>query len=242
MSVRRTEPFSGWSAAILAAAVIGLTAACATYRAGVEGQVFEVVNSGAPASEWTRVASADAYVIVHWTGSFPAPHPSSVCLHAAIGKSDERGRFDVAGRWAAPKPVVFQDDPAVMVYKPGFDQQPLPGTSKPIVRTLFRSTLPVEQRIELLVEYARAGCRDAETFTVTPLEDRQGVAARFYRALYDEAQALGPLPYALNHHLATLREKAGIPHPPEPPWLVEPIRPQRPQLAVPQPVPPGDSR
>lgn len=227
---------------VVAAGAMGLIAASAAHGASVAGQVFEVVNPEAPASQWTRVSSADAYVIVHWTGSVPGPHASSVCLHAAIGKTDERGRFDVSGRWAASKSfLVFPRDPAVMVYKPGFDQHSEfrnPGTA--VVRTLVRSKLPVEQRIALLSMYAEAGCRDHETFKTVPLGDTQGVAARFYRALYDEAQALGPVPPGLNHHLATLREKAGVPQPAEPPWLVRPIRPQGPLPAAPVPAVPGE--
>ena len=236
------EPFSSWDALILAAGTIGLLAACASHGASVEGQVFEVMNSEAPVGQWTRVPSADAYVIVHWTGSVPGPHASSVCLHAAIGKTDERGRFDVPGRWAAPKAyLVIPRDPAVMVYKPGFDQQSeFRKPSAPVVRTLVRSKLPVEQRIALLSTYAEAGCMDHETFKTIPLGDAQGVAARFYRALYEEAQALGPLPPSLNHHLATLRDKAGVPQPPAPPWQVRTIRPQGPSPAAPVPAAPAD--
>lgn len=236
------EPFSGWAAPILAAAAIGLVAACASHGASVEGQVFEATNSEAPAGQWTRVPSADAYVIVHWTGSVPGPHASSVCLHAAIGKTDERGRFEVSGWWAAPKArLVLARDPAVMVYKPGFDQHSeFRNPSAPVVRTLVRSKLPVEQRIALLSTYAEAGCREHETFKTIPLGDPQGVAGRFYRALYEEAQALGPLSPGLNHHLATLREKAGVSPPPEPPWQVRAIRPQDPRPAVPVPAAPAD--
>jgi hypothetical protein len=237
MSANRNlpEPFSAWAAPILAAGAIGLTAACAAHLASVEGQVFEVANSEAPASQWTRVSSADAYVIVHWTASVPGFHPSSKCLHAAVGKTDERGRFDVSGRGAAPKPfLAFSREPAFMVYKPGFDQHSeFHNPNSPFARTLVRSKLPVEQRIALLSAYAEAGCRDDETFNTIPLGDAQGVAARFYRALYEEAQALGPLPPGLNHDLATLREKAGVPQPPEPPWQVDTIRPQGPLPAAP---------
>jgi hypothetical protein len=163
-------------------------------------------------------------------------------LHAAIGKTEARGRFEVSGTWAAPKGfVVIRRDPAVMVYKPGFDQQSdFRSGGAPIVRTLARSKLPVEQRIALLSTYAEAGCMDHETFKTTPLGDTQGVAARFYRALYEEAQALGPLPPRLNHHLATLRDKAGVPQPADPPWEVRVIRPQGVRPVAPAPAAPVD--
>lgn len=239
------EPFSNWTALILLGGAVGLLAACASRGASVEGQVFEAVNPEAPMIQWTRLPSADAYVIVHWQGTIPKPgHAGSVCLHAAIGKTDERGRFKVAGWSAAPKVYpVIQWEPTVMVYKPGFDQQPDyrdPGT--PIVRTLARSKLVAEQRVALLSMYADAGCRDHDTFKTIPLGGLQGVAAHFYRALYEEAQALGPLPPGSDHDLATLREKAGVPPPAEPPWQIRAIRPQGPHPVAPAPPAPADSR
>jgi hypothetical protein len=163
-------------------------------------------------------------------------------LHAAIGKTEARGRFEVSGTWATSKGfMVIRRDPAVMVYKPGFDQQSeFRSGGAPVVRTLARSKLPVEQRIALLSKYAEAGCMDHETFKTTPLGDTQGVAARFYRALYEEAQALGPLPPRLNHHLATLRDKAGVPQPADPPWEVRVIRPQGVRPVAPAPAAPVD--
>jgi hypothetical protein len=193
------------AALFLAAGALGLLAPVPLLGANVKGQVFEVVNPS------TRVPSVGAYVIVHWTATVPGLHASSVCLHAAVGKTDERGRFNVAGQWATPRALVIPKDAAVMVYKPGFDD--LSELRKPgsgVVRTLYRTKLPVEQRMGLLSAYADAGCRDHETFRNIPLGNTQGVAAGFYRALYEEANALGPLPASLNHDLATLRDKAGV--------------------------------
>ena len=150
---------------ILAAAAIGLSAACAAHSGSVEGQVFEVVNPDAPPSQWTRVPSADAYVVAHWMGSSPGVvHASVACLHATIGKTNERGGFNLSGEWTPPRTfLVFRRDPAVMVYKPGFDQHSeFRNSSTPVVRTLVRSKLPVEERIALLSMYAETGCRDDE--------------------------------------------------------------------------------
>ena len=224
--------FLGW---VLLGGAVGLLAGCASHGAGVEGQVFEAMSE-APLGQEARRPSADAYVVVHWTGTLPQfGHASSMCLHAAIGKTDERGRFEVPGWWAAPKiyPVILRD-PAVMVYKPGFDEQSgrrNPGD--PIVRTLTRSQLVGEQRLARLSTLAESGCLDPDTFKTIPLGDPQGIAAGFYRALYEEAQALGPLPPTLHHYLATIREKAGVPQPPEPPRQIRPIGPQGPRPAAP---------
>ena len=227
--------------ALIVLGTIGCLAACASHGARVDGQVFEAASPEAPTGQGARVPSADAFVVVYWTATVPQlGHATTMCLRAAITKTDERGRFEVSGWWAAPKlyPAI-QRDPGVMVYKPGFDQQSDsrdPGA--PIVRTLVRSKLAGEQRVAALSLYADAGCRD-DAFTPVPLVDPTGIAARFYRALYDEAQALGPLPPAANHHLATLREKAGIPPPPEPPWQIRAIQPGGPRPAAPAPTAPA---
>lgn len=233
------EPLSNWTALILVAGAIGLLAPCASHGASVEGQVFEVVNPEVPMDQWTRVPSADAYVIVHWQGTIPRlGHAESVCLHAAIGKTDARGRFEVAGSWAAPKGFpVIRKDPTVMVHKPGFDQQSdFRSGGTPVVRTLVRSKLAAEQRVALLSMYAETGCRNHDTFKMIALGDPQGVATHFYRALYEEAQALGPLSAAADHDLATLREMAGVPQPAEPPWHIRAIRPQGARPAAPAPA------
>jgi hypothetical protein len=108
--------FLGW---VLLGGAVGLLAGCASHGAGVEGQVFEAMSE-APVGQEARRPSADAYVLVHWTGTLPQfGHASSMCLRAAIGKTDERGRFEVPGWWAAPKiyPVILRD-PAFMALGP----------------------------------------------------------------------------------------------------------------------------
>jgi hypothetical protein len=227
-----------WAALLLAGSAIALLAACASHGSSVEGQVVEVSNPEAPSSQWTHVPAAGAYVIVYWTGTAPGFHASTECLHAAIGKTDERGRFEIPGWSAAPKPYpVYLRKTGVLVYKPGFvseieHREP----DEPVVRTLIPSpSPPAEQRLAMLSGLAEAGCH-RDTFNLIPLEDKQGVAAGFYRALYDEAMALGPQPPKFNHYLVRIRAKAGIPEPPEPPWKVQILRPGEPQPAAPAPA------
>jgi len=231
------ESLPTWAALLLTGGAIALIAACAPHGSSVEGQVVEVSNPEAPASQWTLVPAAGAYVIVYWTGTAPGFHASTECLHAAIGKTDERGRFEIPGWWGAPKPYpVYLRETGIVAYKPGYvGQSEYRNPDAPNTRTLVRSKLPVEQRLAILSGLAEAGChRDA--FNLIPLEDKQGVAAGFYRALYDEAMALGPHPPKFNHYLVRLRAKAGIPEPPEPPWKVQILRPGGPQPAAPEPV------
>src|SRR5262245_45695178 len=174
-----------WIALILASGSAGLLGACASHGSGVEGQVFEVVNPEAPASDWKRVPSGDAYVIVMWTGTVPGAHATTACLRAAIVRTDERGRFAVAGWWAMPKPYpVYARNTSVDVYKPGFDSASEGGTAEtPVERTLVRSKLSVERRLERLTWWADAGCLDRESFEDRPFGDAQGVGGQFFRAL-----------------------------------------------------------
>jgi len=233
---------SCWITWLLAGSAIGIVAACASHGSSVEGQVIEVSNPEAPPTQWTRVPSAGAYVIVEWTGMVASAHARTTCLNAAIGRTDERGRFNIAGWWAVPKPYpVYLRGTAVTAYKPGFTFGPEPGNrdpDAPVVRTLAPSKLPVERRLEMLARLAERGCPDRESYKSLPLEDPQGVAASFYRALYDDAMSLGPLPPKYDGHLRPIREKAGIPEPPEPAWKVQILRPGGPQPAAPAPAAP----
>jgi hypothetical protein len=211
-------------------AAIGLLAGCAWHGSGVEGHVFEMGTD-------TRLPSADAYVVVYWTATAPGiVHFSTMCLHATIGKTDERGHFEVPAWWSAPKiRPVFPHAPEVMVYKPGFDRQAdSRNTGDPMVHALVRSKLTAEERVAVLSLIAEAGCFDRQAYKPIPLEDPQGVAEHFYRALYEEAQALGPLPRTSDGYLVTLREKAGVPPPPEPPRQIRAIQPQGPRPAAPR--------
>ena len=230
------KPIPIWVSRILLGAALGFLAAGTSHGASVAGQVFEVVNPEAPMSQWTRLPSTDAYVIVSWFDSVPRPgHASSVCLHTAICKTDEHGRFNVSGSWAAPKvfPVIRKDS-AVYVYKPGFDQQSDGrGNGAPVVRTLVRSKLAAEHRVALLSMAAESGCRDHDTYKIIPLGDPQGIAVSFYRALYEEALTLDPPPHKFNHYLMPLREMAGVPEPPPPKWEIRAIRPRAPRPAAP---------
>ena len=117
----------------------------------VAGTVFEVSNDA-------RTPSAGAFVIVHWTGRRPGLfHYESVCIQAAIARTDAQGRFEIA----EPPPLrstflVWRNDPAVAVYQPG-----------------------------LAAAMADMGCRD-ENAMLVPLVDPQGVLPAFRAALASE--------------------------------------------------------
>jgi hypothetical protein len=144
----------------------------------VAGTVFEVANDA-------RTPSAGAFVIVHWTGRRPGFfHYESVCIQAAIARTDAQGRFELA----EPPPLrstflVWRDDPAIAVYKPGFD-----GSGK---LTLAPTRLDASQRRSFVDAMSDMGCRDDKAMLV-PLADPQGVLPAFRAALEKEFPPQAP--------------------------------------------------
>lgn len=183
--------------------------ACAPTGRSVQGQVFEVANPSAPRAEWRRVPSEGAFVIVTWRGTIPQPaHAGSVCLHSAIGRTDAQGRFDVPGWWAMPKlyPVI-RDEPAVTVYKPGFDTVPDYRAPKlDVERMLVRTTQAPGERVTRLAILAGLGCRD--DMQKEALSGPEGLEQAYYRALYLEALPLEPKVPGNKLYFALLKERA----------------------------------
>lgn len=144
----------------------------------VSGTVFEVTGAG-------RTPSANAFVIVHWTGRRPGfGHYESVCIQAAIGRTDPQGHFAIA----EPPPLrstflVFRNDPAVAIWKPGFDTSPeLPVNG---AWTLVPTKAAAEMRVAMAEGLGHYGCSNDKGILL-PLTDPQGVLADFKRALAAE--------------------------------------------------------
>jgi len=141
----------------------------------VSGTVFEAVGAG-------RVPSAGAYVIVHWAGRRPNLwHYESVCIQAAIGRSDAQGRVAIA----EPPPLrstflVFRDSAAVTVWKPGFDD--IYELRRPGEWVLVPTKMNAEQRASYADSLTSLGCADDKGFLL-PFTDPQGVLPDFRRAL-----------------------------------------------------------
>ena len=194
-------PSSDRSWRLLEPACFLFTALAASWASaqGVQGTVFEVIDPAAPRAEWRRVPSENAFVIVHWTGHIPRfGHGEAVCLQAAIAKTDERGRFGIS----EPRPLrstfmVFRDDPAVAVYKPGFDTPPDLRVRGPRPEWLLvRTKLTREQRAGLAEMLSDMGCRDDNGMLVL-LTDPQGVLPAFRSAIREESGAKPPPPMKL---------------------------------------------
>jgi hypothetical protein len=144
----------------------------------VAGTVFEVSSAG-------RTPSAGAFVIVHWTGTRPGiGHYESVCIQAAIARTDAHGRFEIDEPPALRSTfLVWRRDPAVAVYKPGFD-----GSGK---LTLAPTRLDAAQRRSFVDAMSDMGCRDDKGMLV-PLADPQGVLPAFRGALVAESPPQAP--------------------------------------------------
>lgn len=147
----------------LAAALLAALGAACVQAQDVRGTVFEVTDPGA-----VKVPSANAFVIVHWTGRRPGlGHYESVCIQAAIGRTDAQGRFAIA----EPPPLrstflVFRNDPAVAVWKPGYDEQ----SRKAGEWTLEPTKASAEMRRAMADGLGSYGCSDDRGWLL-PLTD-----------------------------------------------------------------------
>lgn len=159
-----------------ALALVTVLIAAGAQAQDVSGRVFELTATG-------RAPSANAFVIVHWTGRRPGfGHYESVCIQAAIGRTDEQGRFAIQ----EPPPLrssflVFRDDPAIAVWKPGYDEQ----SRKAGEWTLEPTKASVEMRKAMADGLGSYGCSDNKGMLL-PLTDPQGVLGDFRRALEAE--------------------------------------------------------
>jgi len=149
------------------AALLALLLAVPARAEDVSGRVLELAGT-------QRLPSANAFVIVHWTGRRPGfGHYESVCIQAAIAKTDAQGRFAIA----EPPPLrstflVFRNDPAVAVWKPGFDTHRGQGEW-----TLSPTRMTREERTGIVEILRGYGCRDAQGMLV-PLAGSQRVLAK----------------------------------------------------------------
>ena len=153
---------------------------CGAARAEeVAGIVFETTTG-------TRVPSEGAYVIVHWIGHRPGfGHYESVCLQAAIGRTDSAGRFVIPEPPMRSRFVLFHSDPAIAVYKPGFDAARVVRPRESREWSLVPTQMSREQRATLADVLGNYGCREDDG-TLAPLVDPQGVLADFKRAIAAE--------------------------------------------------------
>ena len=171
--------------------ILGLGLSACVQAQDVRGTVFEIANPEAPRADWKRAPSAGAFAVVHWTGRRPGfGHYQSVCIQAAIARTDAQGRFAIAQPPALRSTfLVWRDDPAVALYKPGFDERSELRVAGPSREwSLVPTRLEAPLRAAVVEGMSDMGCRD-ESAMLVPLADPQGVLAAFRAALAAELPA-----------------------------------------------------
>lgn len=149
--------------------------------AEVSGTVEELVNPQAPHTEWRRQPVPDAYVVMTWTVTIPAPaHATSSCRYSEIARADRNGRYSLEG----PNPLTagFARSSG-FAYSPGLDH--FPGSdprSKDFI--LVKSARTSEQRLGTLSVIARPGCFDKK------IHDPKGLLKTYLQSLLTEGRAL----------------------------------------------------
>ena len=160
---------------------LGFLLAAAARAEDVAGTVYETTSTG-------RAPSANAFVIVHWAGRRPNLwHYESVCIQAAIGRTDAQGRIAIA----EPPPLrstflVFRDSAAVTVWKPGFDDAY--ELRRPGEWMLMPTKMNAGQRASFAESLGSLGCAD-KSGALLPFTDPQGVLPEFRRAVASEQPA-----------------------------------------------------
>lgn len=149
--------------------------------AEVSGTVLELLNPEAPPAEWRRQPLSDAYVIMKWTVTIPAPgHATSSCRYSEIARTDGDGRYSMEGPNLLTAGFA---EASGFVYSPGRDH--MPG-SDPWQKhfTMVKSTRPPDRRLETLSNIATPGCMDRK------IHDPRGLLKAYLGSLLSEARTL----------------------------------------------------
>jgi hypothetical protein len=195
---------------LLAAATLTVLQPASPAKAEVSGMVHELSNPKAPRSEWQRKPLANAYVVITWWITVPAPgHATSSCLHAEIARSNANGEYVIEGPGLLTGGVARA---SLMAYAPGMDRVDWPLAGRPEALrevSLARSTAAPDERLSLMLIYDMAGCSNRE------MHDPRGLMRAYREALAAEAKALQPSTDAGKRIQQSLRARAEPPPPPE---------------------------
>lgn len=173
----------------LAAACLALAAMLPAHasRAEVTGTVHELVNPDAPREAWVRKPLPDAYVVLTWTITIPAPgHATTTCRHAEIARTDRDGRYAMEGPGFVTAGLA---DTRALVYAPGRDRLSFPHPGSPVSGndfTVAKSARSPEARLTSLSGYASPGCGGWER----PVHDPGGLMKTYLESLLAEARTL----------------------------------------------------
>ena len=171
---------------LLAAATLTVLQPPSPAAAEVSGMVYELSNPKAPRGEWQRKPLANAYVVLSWSMRLPGPgHPTILCRHNEIARSDDQGRYVMQG----PGLLTGLSRPRLLVYAPGMDRVDWPFAERPEALrdiSMAKSMHPADERLGLLMLFESPGCFGSE------IHDPQGVLKAYYEALAAEARAFSP--------------------------------------------------
>ena len=179
--------------------------------AEVRGVAYELANPKAPRAEWQRKPLANAYVVMTWWITVPAPgHATSSCLHAEIARSNDKGEYVVEGPNLLAAGVARA---SFVAYAPGMDRVDWPFAGRPEALreiSLARSAASPDDRLMMMIIYDQAGCSGRE------MHDPRNLMGAYREALADEAKALEPVTYGGKNMRQSLQARG---HPQKPPEL-----------------------
>ena len=191
---------------LLAAATLAVLQPASPATAEVRGMVYELANPKAPRDEWQRKPLANAYVVLSWSVTVPAPgHATSSCRHNEIARTDDQGQYVIEGPGFITAGLAR---PRVLVYAPGLERADR-AFSGPALKeiAMARSTRSADERLDLLMLHESPGCFERE------IHDPQGVLKAYYEALAAEARALVPT-RQVGRNIQQMLEAKAKPRPP----------------------------
>jgi hypothetical protein len=196
--------------ALAALALLAILLPPAPALAEVRGVAYELANPKAPRAEWQRKPLANAYVVMTWWITVPAPgHATSSCVHTEIARSNDKGEYAVEG----PNPLTAGVARAsIIAYAPGMDRVDWPFAGRPEALrevSLARSAASPDERLMTMIIYDQAGCSSRE------MHDPRNLMGAYRQALAAEAKALEPVTPPGKNMQRSLQARVAPPPPPE---------------------------
>jgi hypothetical protein len=186
--------------------------------AGVHGVVYELANPKAPRDEWQRKPLANAYVVISWSITIPAPaHATSSCRHIEIARSNEKGEYVMDGPWFPTSALAHAN---LLAYAPGMDRVDWPWIERPEALkeiSMARSERSADERLSTLMvlDGLSWSCYGQE------IHDPQGVLKAYREALAAEGRTLNPVTQSGRSIQSSLEARIKPVPPPGTPMRVE---------------------
>lgn len=167
--------------------------------ADLQGAIYDLANPQAPRADWQRKPLANAYIVISWSVTIPAPaHATSYCRHVEIARSNDKGEYRLEG-------AMLGRGTLMAAYAPGLARVDWPWAERPQALkeiSMAKSTQSADERISQLMFFGDPGCLGVE------IHDPQGVLGAYYAALVAEARTLTPTSQSGRESLRMLEAKA----------------------------------